>query len=297
MKAGFKEKRGSSWRDIQQGNKGTKTTKVARKRHLVILFRGACVILLIMAIGAGVAGLKYFGKIAERIPEPPGPGVVQVTFQSNGVLTERWFRQSFPDLFTTDIRQVDVRLLKDQLEHDGQVSAATVNVSLPSHLIIQLEEREPIFRLRIQGPDGQPQTLLVGRDGTIYEGSLYPAETLLRLPGVSGLRVRKEGDGYMPIPGLEPVAHLLELAKEQLPAVYRHWRVVDLGDWNPDLEYRPSLVKITSSHIEEIVFSTVGIEEQIKRLAGILQHIQRHQLGQPKSIDLSFGEEAVIRYN
>jgi hypothetical protein len=149
----------------------------------------------------------------------------------------------------------------------------------------------------VQGDSGQPRTLLVARDGTIYDGALYPVETLRRLPGVTGLRVRKEGDAYAPIPGLEPVAQLLDIAQAQLPALYRHWRVVDLGDWNPDIEYRPSLVKISSSHIDEIVFSTVGIEEQIKRLAGILQHIQRQQLKQPKSIDLSFGEEAVIRYN
>ena len=92
------------------------------------------------------------------------------------------------------------------------------------------------------------------------------------------------------------MVYLLDRAKEELPAVYRHWRVVDLGEWNPELDYRPSLVHISSTHIEEITFSTTGIDEQLYRLAEILQRIQRYQLGQPKLIDLSFREEAVIRY-
>jgi hypothetical protein len=89
----------------------------------------------------------------------------------------------------------------------------------------------------------------------------------------------------------------LEYTKVKLPSVYRHWKVVDLSDWDPEQDYRPSLVRIRSAHIEEIVFSTDSIEEQVTRLAGILEHTQRYQMGQPKFIDLSYGEEAVIRYN
>ena len=292
-----KEKSRSSWRDIQQGGRRPKTTKVARKRHLVILLRSVWILLLVLAVAAGIVGIKYFSKIAKGIPEPPGsPRLVEVDFQTNGVLTEDWFRKAFPDVLRQDIRQVDVSLVKGELEREGQISLATVNVSLPSLLRVRIEEREPVLRLRVQSADGKPRILLVAKDGTIYKGASYPQETLRRLPGVSGLKVRQSEGGYLPIPGLEPVVYLLDRAKEQLPAVYQHWQVVDLGDWNPELDYRPSLVRITSPGIEEIVFSTTGIDEQIYRLAEILQRIERYQLGQPKLIDLSFTEEAVIRY-
>ncbi len=295
--AGRREKSRSSWRDIQQGSsRGKKTTKVARQRHLVILLRSAWIALLVVAVGAGVVGIKYFARIAQEVPEPPGAASVKLDFRTDGVLTGDWFRQAFPDILRIEIRQVDVGKVKEQLEREGQVRLATVNVSLPSLLIVQVEEREPVLRLRVQDSGGKAQTLLVAKDGTIYQGSGYPVETLLRLPGVSGLKVRKNEDGYLPIPGLEPVVYLLDQAKEQLPAVYQHWRVVDLGDWNPEQDYRPSLVRISSTGINEIVFSTTGIDEQIYRLAEILQRIERYQLGQPKLIDLSFREEAVIRY-
>jgi hypothetical protein len=100
----------------------------------------------------------------------------------------------------------------------------------------------------------------------------------------------------MPVEGIESVANLLEYAKETLPAVARHWRVVDLSDWNTEDGYRPSLVRIKSTHIEELVFSVNGIEEQVERLAGILEHTQRYQMGQPVFIDLSYGKDAIIRY-
>ena len=78
--------------------------------------------------------------------------------------------------------------------------------------------------------------------------------------------------------------------------MYGHWRIVDLTDWNPEVDYRPSLIRISSTHIEEIVFSTYSLSEQVQQLGGILQRIDRYQMGLPKSIDLSFGDEAVIRY-
>jgi len=82
-----------------------------------------------------------------------------------------------------------------------------------------------------------------------------------------------------------------------LPAVYRHWRVIDLRDWDPRRDYRPSLVRVKSAQIEEIVFATDGIGEQLRRLGEILEHSQRYQMGQPTHIDLSYSGEAVIRYD
>lgn len=286
-----------SWRKIQQGRQRGKTTRTARRRRLLILFRTSLMVLLLVAIGAGIVALRYFGDAVRATPERTEAQPLDLEFRSDGVLTAQWFEARFGSLLYADIREINVGELKDQLEQYGQVATAAATVTLPSQLAIELEEREPMLRIRLRGEDGTPKVLLVARDGTLYEGANYPPETLLRLPGVAGLRVRRNGAAYLPITGLEQVAELLDLAKERLPALYRHWRVLDLTDWDPDLEYRPSLVRIKSSHIDQIVFSTYGIEEQIVRLGGILEHIQRYQLGQPKLIDLSFGGEAVIRYN
>ncbi|MEX0320756.1 MAG: hypothetical protein AB3N63_01215 [Puniceicoccaceae bacterium] len=286
----------TSWRNIQQGNRRTKkTTKVARDRHLRFLFKVSLTVLIIIGTIAGMAYIYYLLKTSSKAPAPMVAESVKLNFDSDGVLTGNWFRTNYPDMLRTDVREIDVGKLKESLEKRGQISAAAVAVSLPSVLTIDLLEKEPILRVRIRDEQGNPLTLLVARDGAIYKGALYPPETLRNLPGVMGLRIRKERDGYAPIRGLDDVANLLDIAKARIPAIYRHWRVVDLSDWNPDESYRPSLVKVQSSSIEEIVFSTSGIETQIEQLSGILQHVQRYQQPLPKSIDLSYGDKAVIR--
>ena len=294
--SGNKEHTGFSWRKIQQGRQRGNTTRTAKKRRLLILFRTSLLVLLLVTIVAGIVVLRYFGEIVKDPSPQVSNQALQLEFSSDGVLTEDWFRNRFGGMLYTDIRQIDVGDLKQQLESFGQVSAATVTVTLPALLVVELQERVPILRVRLKDEDGHASVLLIARDGILFDGANYPPETLRRLPGVAGLRLRRGGDGYLPVEGLGQVAELLDLAKSRLPALYRHWRVIDLSDWNPELEYRPSLVRVRSSHIEEIVFSTHGIEQQITRLGGILEHIQRYQLCQPKLIDLSFSEEAVIRY-
>ena len=294
--SGRKTNTGFSWRKIQQGRQRGSTTRTARKRRLLILFRTSLLVLLLITIVAGIVVLRYFGEIVEDASPQVAEQSLDLEFSSDGVLTEEWFRNRFGGMLYTDIRQIDVGDLKQRLESFGQVAAAAVAVTLPSQLRVELQERVPILRVRLKDADGTAMVLLIARDGTLFDGANYPSETMRRLPGVAGLRLRRGEDGYLPVDGLGQVAELLDLAKSRLPALYRHWRVIDLGDWNPELEYRPSLVRVRSSHIEEIVFSTYGIEDQIARLGGILEHIQRYQLGQPKLIDLSFSEEAVIRY-
>ncbi len=287
----------SSWRQIQQKNqRGKATTKVAKQRRLIILLRGAFLVLLVVAIVTGIVAIRYFSGMVKDDAPLLVENVNQVDFSTDGVLTRNWFYSTFPEIVRTDIRDIDVHGLKERLGHKGQISEASVTVQLPSILKIHLQEREPILRMRLRDSHGQPMTLLVARDGHLYKGSNYPQDTLTRLPGVTGLRVRKTKDGYLPIKGLEQVAQLLDLAQEKLPAIYGHWRIVDLKDWNPEVDYRPSLIRVSSTHIEEIVFSTYSLSEQVQQLGGILQRIDRYQMGQPKSIDLSFGDEAVIRY-
>lgn len=287
----------SSWRDLQQKNRRAGSSRVSRRRRLAALLKGSLVILLLVAIAAGGAGLYYLYQRADKpVPEAATHPAMELDFKTDGVLTRDWFRDSFGQYLRADVRQIDVALLKSLLEEVGQVAGATVTVNLPSRLVVRINERVPILRVRVRGPDGEPMRLLIARDGTLYPGFGYPEETLLRLPGVAGLRVRQGADDrFLPVEGLEPVGRLLEAAKTLMPALYRHWQVVDLGDWDPGREYVPSLIRIRSAHIEEIVFAASGIEEQLHRLAEILEHSQRYQTGLPRSIDLSFEGEAVIR--
>jgi hypothetical protein len=250
----------------------------------------------VVAIATGIVAIKYFGGMVKFETRQSYTEVIQIDFVTDGVLTRDWFNSTFPDIAKAEIRDIDVQGMKERLMAKRQIKSVEVTVRLPSSLKIKLEEREPILRMRLRDSSGNPTTLLVARDGNLYRGYNYPQDTLTKLPGVTGLRVKKTEFGYLPIKGLSPVAELIDLAQEKVPAIFRHWRIVDLSDWNPEVDYKPSLIKVSSSHIDEIIFSTYSLSEQIAQLGGILQRIDRYQMGQPKSIDLSFGDEAVIRW-
>lgn len=288
---------GTSWRDIQQANrKSRQTSKAARKRQLKWLLRASLGILLLGALVSGGIGLAYLLSSTREAERKPVVSTNEVSFETDGVLDMPWFRERFPETFYTDVRELQVSDVKSQLEQVGQVASASVTVRLPSRLKIHIKERDPLLRVRVRGEGGEPRTYLLSRDGFIFEGHGYPLDTLRRLPGVAGLKLKRAREGFAPVAGISEVAHLLEHTRSVLPSVYRHWEVVDLRDWHPGEAFRASLVRIRSAHIRELVFSTRHIEEQVRRLAEILEHTQRYQLGQPTFIDLSIGDEAVIRY-
>lgn len=296
-KKGTENKEAASWRTIKQGSRRAVNTQALQHRRLKFLLRLLVVLFAVLAILAGLFSLRYFGEKLQKVTilDPTQPEL-ELDFRTDGVLQPSWFMEAFAEWVQRDVRDVDVRALKDELERYGQVADALVKVELPSSLVVEIEERIPLLRVRARGESGRAQMYLIARDGTLYGGEGYPVETLRALPGVAGLKLRRLQGDFVPIEGIEQIADLLESAKDQLPAVFRHWRLLDLSDWDPTAPYRTSLIRVRSTHVQEIIFGTADFEGQIKRLATILESIQRQQIGQPAFIDLSYPEEAVIRY-
>lgn len=291
------EKSRASWRNIQQkGNRGV-GSKVVQRRRLLIIFRGFLALLLVALVVAVILAARYFGSVAfSRMAEANSLSPLQLEFRSDGVLTADWLLSALPELRGQDVTEVDPYELRTAIEAHGQVASATVQVSLPRLLKVEVAERVPILRMRVRQPDGRPATLLIARDGTVYSGNGYPDDTLQRLPGVVGLKLQMEEGAFLPVAGMEEVAALVDEALARVPSFFRHWQIMDLSDWDPSGTSATSLIRVQSSSVEEIVFRSSEPGEQVSRLAAILDHVQRYQLGQPLSIDLSYGGEAVIRY-
>ncbi|MFO7725051.1 MAG: hypothetical protein R6V45_05825 [Oceanipulchritudo sp.] len=297
-KTGTKPAR-TSWRDIKQGNRRPGQSRITRQRKLILVFKLSLFVLVAGAFVSGLLGLYYLRENTfEERKTLVREREARLDFSSDGVLGADWFRGTFGEALRMDVREIDVTALKKALEEVGQVESASVTVRLPETLEVRVREREPVMRARIRDANERAVLLLLARDGTPYRGRGYPVDTLRRLPGVAGLRIQRSAEGdFARVAGIEAVADLLEAAKRLLPAVYRHWRIIDLRDWDPGREYRPPLVRVKSAQIEEIVFTTEGIVEQLRRLGEILDHSQRYQMGKPTYIDLSYSGEAVIRYD
>jgi hypothetical protein len=287
-----------SWRDLS-GKKtgGNKRTRVARLRRLQGLFKTGLAALILLGAVAILLGVFTFWQFKPQMGTTTAEAALQIDFQTDGVLTRDWLRREIPGLKGKALRELDVAELKATLLAVGQVADARVALQLPATLKVQVKERNPMLRVRVRSDKGEPQLLLIGRDGFLYEGFGYPKEMLLRLPGATGLRLRKGPDGYLPVRDIEQLAKLIELAQERLPVMFRYWRVFDLSDWRPEEVHRDPLVHVRSSHIERITFSLRDPAPQLERLREVMRQTQRYQLKQPRQIDLSLGEDVVVETN
>jgi len=117
-----------------------------------------------------------------------------------------------------------------------------------------------------------------------------------RLPGALGLTLKRDGEKWLPVSGMPEVADFLDDARFKVPSLYRHWKVIDLTNWSSSKSLNSDLIQVSSGSKNEITFSVHDFSKQLTRLAQIVNHSQRYQMGFPTKIDLSFGEEAVIQY-
>ncbi|MCC5835156.1 MAG: FtsQ-type POTRA domain-containing protein [Opitutales bacterium] len=288
-----------SWRDLQTNNRRFKDTDAARERRWALLFRatGACLVLLAFCV-VGLGGYYWIQQLDEPVVRSADAGhrVEQLDWESNGVLQRDWFYRNFPEVASSSMARIDVHQLKERLEHHGQIIEAHVTLRFPRTLKIELSEREPVLRARVRGENNQPKTVLIARDGTVYEGDGYPRSTLQRLPGVTGVSLRHDGRRYLPLDDIAPVAALLDKARDTMPGIYRNWAVVSLASYEASRERPLRLIEVVDRSGGRIVFAPGQYDEQLGRLQRILNLSDERQMGRPSRIDLSFRNEAVVQY-
>ena len=159
----------------------------------------------------------------------------------------------------------------------------------PDTLKVVLEERSPVVRLkaRLDGPG--IQDFLVARDGTVFRGYGFGEGTLNSLPWLGGVRLLRNGEGFLPLSGLNQVADLLVTARGHAPEMFATWRVVSLERLQLDGE-----IEVQTSIVPKVIFGTrEGFYSQIARLDLILDETRSRRASTVKSINLAVGAAQV----
>ncbi len=287
-----------TWRAIRQKGVKRSSSVAARKRRWARLGRWSGIILLALLAVAGVGYAVYFsGQHFASVDAMPKKSLLrQVDFSSNGVLDRNWLERNHPlpgDIAALDF---DVFAFKQKLEEFGQIEQAEVSISLPSTLIVRVREREPVLRARVRDPQGQVQVVLIATDGTVYAGEQYPAETLRRLPGLTGARMQWDRDGIRPVPGMDLVATLLRKARDLTPELYADWQLVSFERFSGDSNAPEALIYIKSGFIERIVFAPHSFEPQLRKLNEVVMIAKEQQSRGLRKVDLSFGDQAIVQH-
>ncbi len=287
---------GASWRVIEQASGSGDFAPRPRRRPWGRWAMRAGLFVGLLALLLMLAGLlTWKGPVAAS----GAGGVASVTqdsldalqFETDGVLSREWLLRTLR-LDLQDAREgQDIFALKRRLESEGQVKGAVVEQIPGGPLRVRLEERRPVFRLALPGPDGQPQILLVAGDGAVYQGAGYAQARLRDLPFLADETVDVDALGrFKPLDGLYPMTHLVAEARKRYPRLARHWhslrREGDLQDGlHPEV-----FIEVTTYAGGQLVFRPRGFVAQLQRLEEVLLQARPSGLRKGERLDLSFRE-------
>lgn len=289
---------GRSWRSIRQEVAARAMSRRGRRRQRLGWLRMATVALLVAGLGTGLYQLTHAwatdrAAFAHAVRSEPVKDVVLLT---DGVLTVDWVKRTLALPAGTRLMELELAGLRAKLTAHGQVRVAVLTRNFPDTLVVTLQERLPVARVRLAEAGSEPRLMTVARDGVVYPPWHYEQALLETLPWLAGLTVRKALDGtYAPIPGFAPVAELLSRAQLEAPWLYREWQTVSLEH----LASRDEIV-VRSREVPEIVFDRrQDFLAQLARLDLTLERREAaiRQQGREirfKSVNLALGAQVPV---
>ena len=266
-----------------------------RRRWLMASLRVATVSALVMTVGWGawqtVQVMRHGpGKIPAVVNTVPVKDVLLVT---DGVLDHPWVVSTLGLPKGVSLLELNLQKLRDRLMASGQVRTATLTLNFPETLAVTISERSPVGRIKAAFPDGLHQELLIARDGVVFKGTDFDPTMIETLPWLEGFTLARQGNGFLPIAGMEAVAELLAKAKLEAEERYRTWEIVSLARLATDGE-----IEVRTQAGTRIIFGTRDdYFRQLGRLDFTLDDLAKKNPGKiPAEINLAFGAQVPVTF-
>lgn len=277
-----------SWREIRQNANRKVVTSHARKKLLKGVLSSGLALTALAMVGAGAYLVVQHWQqgVTKMNTVLPAQPLREITFSTDGVLPRVWLEQVLDLPVEVDITSIDIHEKKALLESHGQIKSAVVR-RMPDRLVIDIQERFPVARLRVAAEGGGVAVLLVDREGCVYLGNGYDGRDLSTLPFLDGVRLQRSRHGFRPLAGIDQVDDLLQIARSHAPHLVRSWEVIDCRDL--------PLIRVRSKEIREIVFGPDRHIEQLRWLDMIVESNRRQMMGMQERVDLSLGNQVVVR--
>lgn len=283
-----------SWRDIPQAIAPRAMSSTGRKRMIFATVKSVAVLVFVCTCLWGGYEIYFtWQNNPSKLKAPVRSAVVREVIlrgQKTLTLNHAWVVRTLALPKTADLMELDLFALRERLLVSGQVQVAELTRKFPDTLVVTIEERSPVARLNARIGEVEPKTLLVARDGVVFDGECYKEDVVQSLPFLGGIVLTRSAGRFRPIQGMDTVADLLSIARVNAPNLYRNWIVVSLAKLASDGQ-----IVVQSSDSGEAVF---GIRDdfykQIARLDYIISESRNHPVVTPlKSINLAVGGEQV----
>lgn len=278
-----------TWRDIQQSIAPDAMSSEGRKRLFAATMKTVCVLFGVCFAGWGVyeAVLTWEkNPMAIKLPVKSAP-VKTVSLRTDGVLEKNWISRTLALPKHAGLMDLDLQALKARLLEFGQIRTVVLTRKFPDTLVVMLEERTPVVRVKAQVGVAQPKDFLVARDGVVYEGMSYDPALIGSLPYLGGVGMKVSNGRFQPIEGMGKVAELLSTAHVNIPALYRNWQIVSLSRYEAD-----GFIIVNSKEVKEITFDTRENDffKQVALLDMVVDEAHLQPDRPARSVNLAIGE-------
>lgn len=282
-----------SWRDIPQQLKPRAMSSGGRRRVMTAALR------VVGVTGVGFALAWGLWVVADSLQENPrtmpvaakNVPVRNFELTTDGVLDKSWLLHALALPKGASLMELDLQQLRARLLAHGQVNAATLMKNFPDTLGVHVTERSPIARVAARFGAGEPRTLLVARDGVVFDGVGFAPADVARLPWLDGVKLVRQGEAILPIAGMRPAAELLATARFEADHLCESWQVISLARLPSDgeLEIR------TKAGVVLVFKAGEDLFPQLARLNYLADALANQPT--PARIDLSLGREVPVTFN
>lgn len=269
-----------------------------RWRLALNVARGAGVVAFVGGLAAGgwhvMHTLEENPKAMPREAKAAPIKRIELQTAPGGVLDNAWLVRTLALPKGISLLELDLEAARTRVMADGQVLSATITKQFPETLRVQVSERSPIARVKVNA-GGAAQAYLVARDGVVYVGSNYESGMLETLPWLAGLTLKPQGAGFQPIRDMGVVADLLARAQYEATHLYLTWQIVSLERLELDRE-----IEVTTKNGSRMVFTVrTDFFRQLAKLDKILESLRDPGRFPAASqarvrIDLSLGNEVPV---
>lgn len=281
-----------SWRDIPQPLKTRAMSRGGKWRlTLSILRAGAASFIVMGALWAAWEVSQALQEDPRKMPS--GAKTVAVKnfdLKTDGVLDAVWLERTLALPKAISLTELDLQALRMRLLASGQVNAAKLDKDYPETLKVSLSERSPVVRVKA-ALRGEQITLLVARDGTVYEGVGYNPLMVDSLPWLDGVKLSLDGDRWAPISNMALVAELLSQSRLYTEELYKTWQVVSLARFE-----KYNQIEVRTKPGTTVVFSAQG--DFLLQLAKLDEGWEQLSTlpTPPVRVDLSLGRDVAVAF-
>ncbi|MCZ6672288.1 MAG: FtsQ-type POTRA domain-containing protein [Verrucomicrobia bacterium] len=254
-----------------------------------------------LGTGSTVLGLSLLGYYFINTPKTPATNTTAASFvhleiQTDGVLPAPWieFRMALEE--NLGLMQIDMSGVKAILETYPQIKAASVERKFPKTLCVRVQERFPVFRMKVKEASGESVVLLVDEEGFVFKNIRYPDRLINRLPYLAGVDLHRTVDGYVPIQGVACLAELFHVARTNFPDLAREWRVVYADQLIMAKSFTKGYIRVRSRGVKEILFSPKNFEKQLEKLQYILDSHGGPSVSYITRVNLSLLDQPTVEF-